>query len=130
MAFEVDIAMSKPKVVDASAGQDEFVEVEAHLDPAPADDWRVIFLRGPADVEQPLGVYQPRLDGTTLRLRVPDKHMEYVAYLRARVEGTNAEYNREVAPRLASDHERRHQQQTDHDRRIDEAQRTLDESPD
>jgi hypothetical protein len=62
-------------------------------------------------------------------LRPPDNEVEmYVNALRERVDATNAYYDREIAPRLRQQEERRKADEAERLRRIEEAQKLLDET--
>lgn len=108
--------------------------IDVPLDPTPDEYWRAIFggtgfFDAPPGFSLSISMHPPRLQGNTVRLRAPDGELDkYVESLDARIAATNAEYERRVLPELERQREARMREQDELKRRLEEAQRKLDEA--
>lgn len=127
MDFEVNIEMGKPNVVGVNREHSGLLDVEVPLAPSPDRHWTQIFNDGPPGVPYSPAREAPRLSGSVVYMRPSDDDLERsVEYLKIRVAGTNAYYNREVAPRLKQAHEAQEAEEAERARRVEEARRRLD----
>jgi hypothetical protein len=123
-----DIQLGKPKVLGIDSEASGLINVEIELEPQPDGNWLNVFRDGPPGPMWPMSMHPPRLQGSKVILRPPDNEVEmYLNALGERVEATNAYYEREIAPRLRQQEERRKADEAERQRRIEEAQKLLDE---
>lgn len=123
------IRLGKAQVLGVNEEYSGLLDVDVPLEPTPDVHWSAIFERGPSGVGYSLSMHSLRLAGSSVRLRLPDDEVDrYIEALRERVEGTNDQYERDVLPRLRNEADAAERAEADRRRRIEEAQRRLDES--
>jgi hypothetical protein len=128
MSDETSICMGKPEVLGVDPEASGLLDVSVPLEPRPDQYWVEIFNAGPPGVSFSVSMHPPRLSGSTVRLRPPDREVEkYLLSLQERIEGTNAEYARSVEPELRRQQEAQEADAAERQRRVEEAQRRLDE---
>jgi hypothetical protein len=129
MAAQTDIKPGKPRVRGVNSQFSGLLDVEIPLTPQPDRYWTEIFNRGPSDVPFSLSMHPPHLYGSTVKITPPDSEVEkYVEYISARVEGTNRNYADRIEPRLRAQKEAEEREAEDRKRRIEEAQKRVDDA--
>jgi hypothetical protein len=122
------ISLAKAEVQGIDPDAKGLLRVAVALTPRPDVAWSALFQRGPVSVSWPVSMHPPRLEGGRVRMRPPDAEVDaYMAKLRELVQSTNEQYAREVLPRLRAEAEARERDEAEGKRRIEEAQRRLDE---
>ena len=128
MTNGAEIRLGEARVLGVDREASGLLNVEVPLEPRPDRFWLQIFESGPPGPMWPVSMHPPRLSGATVQIRPPDAELEmYLDRLRERVEATNAYYAREVAPELERQQKAAEDQASEDQRRIEEAQRRLDE---
>lgn len=122
------IKPGKPKVLGVNGQHSGLLNVEVPLDPRPDRYWTEIFNRGPANVEYSLSMHPLTVSGDKVRLQPPDDEVErYVEQAKRQIEGANREYAERIEPQLRAQKEAAEHAEAERRRRIEDAQRLLDQ---
>ena len=118
----------KPQVVGIDPEAPGLVQILVPLGQAPDSEWCAIFAGPPPGYGYSLGRHSPALFHDRIELRAPPEDVgDYIRDLDARMAATNAEYERTVRPRKDAERQRRDELAGEERRRIEEAQRQIDE---
>ena len=128
MSDDPKITLGPGKAVGVDPQHSGLVIMRWPLEPAPDKPWEALFTRGPEGAGWPISLHQPNLFAGALEARCPEDDVtRYVKVLRERVEATNAEYARRIAPELRRQREAQEAEKAESERMVEEAQRRLDE---
>jgi len=128
VADQTSIKAGKARVLGIDPEASGLLNVEVPLEPKPDQYWTEIFIAGPPGPMWSISMHPPRLSGAAVFLRPPDQEEKYLDELNKRIESTNRYYAQEIEPKLKAEQERKETDETERQRRIEEAQRRLDES--
>jgi hypothetical protein len=127
MADPVNIKLGKAKVRGVDPEASGLLNVDIPLEPQPPDEWLQTFGSAPGPMWS-ISMHPPKLHGNTIRIRPPDNEVDkYIAALQGLVDATNAYYDRDIAPELERQARAKDDAAAGQKRRLEEAQRRLDE---
>jgi hypothetical protein len=127
MSTPVNIKLGRPAVRGIDPDASGLMNIDVPLEPRPPDEWLQAFGGAPGPI-WPVSMHAPSLSGNTVHLRPPDDAVDqYLNALQELVDATNAYYDREIAPALERQRQRDEDAEAERQRRIEEAQRHLDE---
>ena len=123
-----EIELGAARVIGTVPGTPGLLNVRIPLSQRPDQAWVQLF-EHPPDVGRPSSMHRPRLEDDTIAITPPDAELErYMEHVRECVAAANAEYERSVRPKLIREDDERDAAKHEHARRIEDAQRRLDES--
>jgi hypothetical protein len=126
--FTVNIHLGTAELDGIDPQYPGLMRVRVPLEPRPPAPWLEIFESGPPDVPFSVSMHPPHIASGDALLRAPDDEIErYMQALHARVAGTTAYYNRQIAPKVKAQHEARQREDDERQRRIDEARKRLED---
>ncbi len=127
----MNVEVAKPQVQGVSQEHAGLIVVRAPLDPAPNAHWKQLFETNPHFTGWPISMAKPRIYGSEAEIRVTDDAIENgVQALRARVDWVNEQYALHVQPDLDAKKQAHEQAKAQNERRIEDAQRKIDETAD
>jgi hypothetical protein len=122
------VKLGDPKVEGIDSQYAGLVVVRAPLEPKPPRGWTDVFEDNPHFSGWPLSLHKPRVTGGSIEIHVPDEDVQKgLTALRKRIDWTNDKYEREVLPALEEKDRADADAKTAHEKRIEDAQRKLDE---
>jgi hypothetical protein len=123
MSGWLPIKRKSVKVEGADPAAPGLLDVYIELNETPPPEWEDFFSH-PVGMEMSMSMHPPRLEGSDVHIRPPDKELkDYVTHVDQRIKAANERYEREVLPK----HRAQETHRTKEQKRIDDAQKEADQ---
>lgn len=124
------IRRGEPRVLGVDREYSGLLNIDIPLEPTPPEGWADIF-RSPPGVGISVSMHPPEINGRTISIKPPDDEVKkYITHIDERIAAVNQFYEAQVLPELRRRAERQAEGEAERKRRIEEAQRQIEEMDD